>query len=408
MSHKATFTLKTTVAAEHAKKIASIKKQSKIIQQLEIQRKIIEDKYNNCHVYPEKTDIEEELYQLTAKIDELKSHSLSEHKYWAQAAPQIVNMCRNNRLIHHTHAERDNTHINAPIKPIIKPPTKSHNAKMIKPIKPIIKAHSKPKKPKPMRRRVKGAIQDAIKYNERDELKKYLSNTTTYISKSMKTNTSNDIYCDNCEIYRIDEDSQMVCPSCGEAVDTIKESEHISYKDPPTNSTNYNYQPLSHFKDCLTYLQAKENTDVSHVVEALEKERNRRNYSPEQLTRQIIRRWLAKAGFNKYYEHIPLIMFKMNGKKPPVMPTEIENKLCQMFSDIRESWDKHKAPDRKNMLSYPYIIYKFCELLGLAEWLPRLKMLECKTYLHSNDRVWRSICVDMGGSAKGWNYISSF
>lgn len=377
--------LKTTVAAVHAEKIAFIKKQTRIIDKLVIEQTLLQKKYDDCVTYPMKTDLEDELHELTEKIKRLKSETPNQHQYWAQAAPQIVKMCRKNKLIHHqlaSHSQSTHRQTTSSLqrKPSIRPPVV----------------------------RLRKTAKTKLRYNERDELKKFLAKTGTYVNKSMKTKKSHDIYCSDCETYRIEEDDQMVCPECGDSVSVLKESEHISYKDPPTNSTNYNYQPLSHFKDCLTYLQAKENTDVSHVVEALEKERTRRNYTSEQLTGQLIRRWLSKLGFNKYYEHIPLIMFKMNGEKPPVMTVETENKLCQMFCDIRESWDKHKSPTRKNMLSYPYIIHKFCELLGLNEWLPRLKMLECKTYLHSNDRVWRLICKDMGGREKGWRYISSF
>ena len=40
-----------------------------------------------------------------------------------------------------------------------------------------------------------------------------------------------------------------------------------------------------------------------------------------------------------------------------------------MFKDIQQPFQKHCPDDRKNFLSYSYVLHKFCELLELDEFL---------------------------------------
>ena len=48
----------------------------------------------------------------------------------------------------------------------------------------------------------------------------------------------------------------------------------------------------------------------------------------------------------------------------PKLSPYLEDKLKLMFSEIQEPFEKHCPPTRKNFLSYSYVLYKFCELLG--------------------------------------------
>ena len=64
---------------------------------------------------------------------------------------------------------------------------------------------------------------------------------------------------------------------------------------------------------------------------------------------------------------------------------------------------KHKPNDRKNFLSYSFVLHKFCELLEfdhLLECFPLHKQLDI---LMDNDDIWKKICTDLN-----WDFISSF
>ena len=52
-----------------------------------------------------------------------------------------------------------------------------------------------------------------------------------------------------------------------------------------------------------------------------------------------------------------------------VMITE-EEELRRMFKEIQIPFQKHCPEDRKNFLSYSYILHKFVQLLELDEFIP--------------------------------------
>ena len=125
------------------------------------------------------------------------------------------------------------------------------------------------------------------------------------------------------------------------------------------------------------------------------------------LREDTIIRYLKKysnRNFNRYYEHATQILYKINGIPPPIMTPEMENSLKNMFKQIQEPFELYRPKRRNNFLSYSYILYKFCELLGYREFLSKFKLLKSKDHLYQMDTVWRKICVYLGGSEKGWEY----
>jgi hypothetical protein len=93
---------------------------------------------------------------------------------------------------------------------------------------------------------------------------------------------------------------------------------------------------------------------------------------------------------------------RINGKTAPVMTREVEEKLRFMFKEIQSSFIKHCPKNRSNFLSYHYVIYKFCELLELDEYLPCFPLLKNRDKLYNQDKIWQLICHD-----HGWQFIRS-
>ena len=50
---------------------------------------------------------------------------------------------------------------------------------------------------------------------------------------------------------------------------------------------------------------------------------------------------MKKLGYNKYYEHIPFIKDQI-GIKPPLMTPELEETLCNLFTEIQEPYAKFR------------------------------------------------------------------
>ena len=51
--------------------------------------------------------------------------------------------------------------------------------------------------------------------------------------------------------------------------------------------------------------------------------------------------------------------------------------------------------ERKNFLSYSYVLFKFCELLGEDEYLQYFPLLKSKEKLYQQDLIWKKICTDL-------------
>ena len=69
------------------------------------------------------------------------------------------------------------------------------------------------------------------------------------------------------------------------------------------------------------------------------------------LNNKKIREYLKKLKLNKYYEHVPHIINRLNGLPPPIIKREIEEKLRIMFKEIQGPFMEVCPKNRKNFLS---------------------------------------------------------
>jgi len=197
--------------------------------------------------------------------------------------------------------------------------------------------------------------------------------------------------------------AQVSCPNCAHCR-TYKDPQQLDYREGIHITTPYAYKRINHFKEWLAQLQAKETTDIPEdIYEALRAELKKERITDPMLINNIrIRRYLKKLRYNKYYEHIPVIINRLTGKKAPSLTKELEAELIRMFTFIQEPFRRHckiVAPTRKNFLSYSYTLRQMCTLLGhrdLAMIFPLLKSRE-KNYVQ--DQIWKAICGEVG-----WTY----
>lgn len=196
-------------------------------------------------------------------------------------------------------------------------------------------------------------------------------------------------YCEYCNIELILEISisSYVCSNCGLTEFVLIDEDRIIKEYSP-------YERINHFKDWLKLIQAKENVEISdEIFNKIINELNKSKYilKNKTLTRKKIQNILKDLGYNKLYKHIPFIINKITGKAPPTISKEMEDKFIKMFEMIQEPWDLYKPAKRSNFISYPYILYKFCELLEIDELLPHLPLLDDPN-LSVPDSIWKKIC----------------
>ena len=72
-----------------------------------------------------------------------------------------------------------------------------------------------------------------------------------------------------------------------------------------------------------------------------------------------------------------------------------------MFAQMQEPFEQVREklfPERKNFLSYSYILFKFCEILGLDEFKQNFQLLKGRDKLHKQDQIFRAICEKLNWS----------
>ena len=195
-----------------------------------------------------------------------------------------------------------------------------------------------------------------------------------------------------------------MCDGCGIIVARAI-SEELTYKEEQETSekiVNYSYKRENHFNEWLSQFQAQEMTTIpNEVIEQLRSELKKMKIKKlEDITHAKIRGLLKKLRLNKYYEHVPYITNILNGIKPPNMPQELEEYLRIMFKDIQNPFEVNCPTERKNFLSYSYVLYKFCELLSEDKYLQYFPLLKSKEKLYQQDVIWKRICHDLR-----WEFI---
>jgi len=260
---------------------------------------------------------------------------------------------------------------------------------------------------------------DAVTFQKGTCLNNYLMaiDDADVVYENPQDNISQTWECEECgsamEMYATE--SVMMCQECGLVVNILVESEIPSYKEPPPENTHFVYKRINHLKDWLTYLQAKENTEIAKAVLYMIKyEMKKMRITTKKLTGEHIKRWLSKYKkseyqSSKYYEHIPYILYLITGRRPLQLTPQMEEDVCCIFGLIQEPYEMFMPSDRKNFMSYPYVIHKIYRMLGYGDkYIDQVKLLKSNRNLHKQDKIWKKICHYHGGDEAGWVYESSF
>jgi hypothetical protein len=210
--------------------------------------------------------------------------------------------------------------------------------------------------------------------------------------------------CSSSNVIHIQDTSELVCDKCGLVLACLI-SEELTYREEQETSekvVNYSYKRENHFNEWLSQFQAQEMTTIPpEVMDQLRSELKKMKIKHlEDITHAKIRGLLKKLRLNKYYEHVPYITNILNGIRAPNMPQELEEQLRIMFKEIQKPFDDNCPSDRKNFLSYSYVLYKFCELLGEDEYLQYFPLLKSKSKLYAQDQIWKKMCDDLK-----WEFI---
>lgn len=225
-----------------------------------------------------------------------------------------------------------------------------------------------------------------------------------YITKPCDIETPTCSHCKSTKIIIMSNDGYTYCSECNCMEKMIIDHDKPSYKDPPKEITYFSYKRINHLTEWLNQIQGKETTEIPDEIydKILFEVKKQRIENMADLTCEKMKTILKQLKIHKYYEHIPHIINRLNGKQMPNFTPELEEKLRTMFKHIQTPFLKHSPKNRKNFLSYSYVIHKSLQLLEKDEYLSYFPLLRSREKLAVQDSIWKKICGDVG-----WQYIPS-
>jgi hypothetical protein len=231
------------------------------------------------------------------------------------------------------------------------------------------------------------------------------SSTTSGNKRKRSVSFEHDI-CNRCMLPKrvIDSEGAIVCPQCGITMPYLDTGISSFPYGTDVESAPFAYKRSNHFNEWLAQFQAKERTEIpdEHIGMVKDTFRRTRRATDSTLTRRAVRTVLKKLKMTGYYEHVPQIIHRLTGISPPELSPKQEERLRLMFKRVQQPFKNVCPPDRRNFLSYSYVLFKFCELLGYDELLKCFPLLKSREKLHHQDVIWRGICSELG-----WEFIPS-
>jgi ribosomal protein L37AE/L43A len=222
--------------------------------------------------------------------------------------------------------------------------------------------------------------------------------------ESMRHYLKDDERCQRCRTGSVKRDvkrSLLVCEACGAATQFMDCTySSVGFYDSPIEWQSFSYRRITHFTEWLNSSQGKENSNISKATlhKIMGQLIRLGKCSADDIETKDVRLALKSLKLQRFYENAPSITSLLTGRPPPRFSDHEERLLKQMFHSIQAPFASVAPPERKNFLSYSYVLYKFCELLGL-KYTHLFRLLKGREKLMRQDEIWRDICHQLG-----WRY----
>ena len=223
---------------------------------------------------------------------------------------------------------------------------------------------------------------------------------TRYMRKSLADTACPQCGCENRVL--VPNEGFLHCLDCDHIEYVTLDSERPSYRDPPRELSYFCYKRANHLGEWISQTQGREYTNIPDAVyDAIMVELKKQKITNvATLTSKKLKEVMKKLSLNKYYEHIPHILNHISGTPLARIPPALEAQLRRMFAQIQVPFMKHAPPNRRNFLSYSFVLHKFLQLLGHDDLLQHFPLLKSRSKLFEQDRVWKDICQELN-----WEFI---
>lgn len=228
-----------------------------------------------------------------------------------------------------------------------------------------------------------------------------------YIKNTMVQPIAEEDMCPHCgssKVMIMTNDGYTWCTKCDSIEYVIIDHEKPSYRDPPKEISFFAYKRSNHLNEWISQIQGKETTEIPEEVydKILMEIRKQKITNMAELTPKKIKSILKTLQINRYYEHSAHIINRLTGVPMKQLSPELEEQLRNMFKMIQTPFLKHAPKNRKNFLSYSFVLHKLVQLLGKDEYLDSFSLLKSREKLMAQDLVWRKICDELN-----WEFYPS-
>ena len=222
-----------------------------------------------------------------------------------------------------------------------------------------------------------------------------------------------DIYCEFCNCYLTITGGFAVCYDCGNSRPAIQHATELSYKEMQEMDyrPQFTYEKISHLDDWLRRFQAKEHKEIpQEILDKVVLEAHKQRIKDlSTLTEQQVKKFLKKLELNDYYDNVISIINRINKRSPFILTTEVEHKIKEMFQQIQAPFEKYKDPNRKNMLSYSYLLHHFFLILDLPQFSKYFFLLKSPEKLRQQDQTFKKIVDELAKTdpKTAWRFFPS-
>lgn len=189
------------------------------------------------------------------------------------------------------------------------------------------------------------------------------------------------------------EDGCLICSVCSMMNGVLIDTEKVGNKENGNEKTVYAYKRLNHLKEIINQIQGQESVEIKDSVYAdITLEMNRRKLNKKDIDFFKMKKILKKLKYDKYYEHTSYIVWRICGILPPTFPRDVIERIEKMFNLIQKPFEMFRPSNRKNFLSYSYILHKFFDMMNMPEYLVYFKLLKNRKKRREQEKVFKQIC----------------
>ncbi len=239
----------------------------------------------------------------------------------------------------------------------------------------------------------------ALSINDNDLVDKFENKLDKLLNESGEYIYEDIDMCKKCNVYFNEVRDEDYCPSCGivsnnlKFVITQKEINRTGY----TITSKVSYDKINHLNNLLKRFQSQEHKQIPENVmhDIVEELKKRRITDFSKLNIKNIKEILKKLKYNIYYNNSISILNKLNNRTNFIISHELNEKINKMFLKIEEPWLKYKNDNRKNNLSFYYVLHKFFQILELDDYMEFFPLLKSHERLRQHDVVFKKIIEDL-------------